>query len=179
MDKNGIIPDIIDAAPKERAQIKYPSGAVVELGNELTPTQVKDQPEVTWNAESGVLYTLLMVDPDAPSRQDPKYREVCHWLVINIPGDKVAKGQTVVEFVGSGPPEGTGLHRYIFFVFKQAEKITTDKFISKTTREGRFNVKTRDYIGKYNLTTVAGNYYQAQYDDYVRILHEQMGAQKK
>jgi hypothetical protein len=28
-----------------------------------------------------VSYTLVMVDPDAPSRGDPKYRQFRHWMV--------------------------------------------------------------------------------------------------
>ncbi|XP_013102441.1 protein D3 [Stomoxys calcitrans] len=175
MDTGGIIPDIIDTKPGAIAKITYGGGVTVELGKELTPTQVKDQPEVTWEAEEGALYTLLMVDPDAPSRQEPTYREVLHWLIINVPGNKVANGQVVAEYIGSGPPEGTGLHRYVFLVFKQSEKITTDKFISKTAREGRLSIKTRDYIAKFKLgNPIAGNYYQAQYDDYVPILKAQL-----
>lgn len=132
MDSGGIIPDIIDTKPGALVEVSYGGGVKVELSKELTPTQVKDQPQVTWDAEADALYTLLMVDPDAPSRQEPKYREALHWLVINVPGNKVADGQVVAEYIGSGPPEGTGLHRYVFLIFKQGEKITTDKFISKT-----------------------------------------------
>ena len=58
--------------------MKYDSGAVVELGNVLTPTQVntailsctdilhvlyikvQNAPTVTWPAEDGALYTLIM-----------------------------------------------------------------------------------------------------------------------
>lgn len=47
-------------------------------------------------------------DPDAPSRQTPKAREWQHWLVVNIPGNKVNKGQVLTEYVGAGPPQGTG-----------------------------------------------------------------------
>jgi hypothetical protein len=40
-------------------QVTY--GALsVNLGNELTPTQVKDIPQVKWNAENGSLYTVCM-----------------------------------------------------------------------------------------------------------------------
>ncbi|ALC47240.1 Pebp1 [Drosophila busckii] len=175
MDTSGIIPDIIDEKPKARATVSYPSGVQAELGNELTPTQVKDQPTVSWEAEAGALYTLMLVDPDAPSRADPKMREVLHWAVINIPGNKVSEGQVLAEFVGSGPGEGTGLHRYVFLVFKQNGKITSDKFISKTTLEGRLNVKIRDYILKHSFSApVAGNFYQAQYDDYVPTIRAQV-----
>ena len=47
-------------------------------------------------------------DPDAPSRRDPKFREWHHWLVGNIPGDKINEGEVLSEYVGSGPPKGTG-----------------------------------------------------------------------
>jgi len=48
------------------------------------------------------------VDPDAPSRADPKFREWHHWCVANIPGADVSKGDVLSEYVGSGPPKGTG-----------------------------------------------------------------------
>ena len=50
----------------------------------------------------------LVADPDAPSRQDPKFREWHHWLVVNIPGNDVSKGDVLSMYVGAGPPEGTG-----------------------------------------------------------------------
>lgn len=175
MDTSGIIPDIIDEKPKSRATVSYPSGVKAELGNELTPTQVKDQPTISWDAEAGALYTLLLVDPDAPSRTDPKFREVLHWCVINIPGSSVADGQVIAEYVGAGPGEGSGLHRYVFLVFKQGEKITSAKVIPNTTREGRLNVKIRDYVSKYNFgAPVAGNFFQAQFDSYVPTLLAQV-----
>ncbi|CAH0698569.1 unnamed protein product [Spodoptera exigua] len=67
----------------ELLTIKYPSGSVVTTGKELTPTQVKDQPVVQWAAKEEEYYTLAMVDPDAPSREDPKFREWHHWLNLN------------------------------------------------------------------------------------------------
>ena len=55
----------------------------------------------------------MHVDPDAPSRKEPKYREWRHWVVVNIPGGDVSKGEVCAEYVGAGPPKGTGLHRYV------------------------------------------------------------------
>ena len=56
-------------------KVNYSNEAVVKLGNELTTTQVKDQPiQVKWPAESGAYYTLCMIDPDAPSRKIPILR---------------------------------------------------------------------------------------------------------
>ena len=53
-------------------------------------------------------------DPDAPSRANPTKGEWRHWLVVNISGCDVTGGETLFEYVGSGPPKGTGLHRYIY-----------------------------------------------------------------
>src|SRR5699024_10404443 len=77
-----IVPDIIDTAPTYLAEVKYPSGVSMNLGVELTPTQVKDQPiSVRWPTEPDALYTLVFSDPDAPSRTEPRFREILHWLV--------------------------------------------------------------------------------------------------
>lgn len=80
---------------------------------------MKDKPSLSWEAEKGAHYTLLMVDPDAPSRADPQLREIRHWLVMNIPESSVENGDEVTAYRGSGPPKGSGLHRYIFLVYKQ------------------------------------------------------------
>ncbi|XP_055849017.1 protein D1-like [Episyrphus balteatus] len=168
MQEAGIVPDVIDVAPTKVVQVTYPNGLEVNQGNELTPTQVKNQPTVHWDAEENALYTLLMTDPDASEQ----FREVRHWLVVNIPGNKVSEGQSVVDYVGSGPPLGSGKHRYIFLVFKQPNEIKTSLYISKKTRTGRTSTKARDLIKEYNLgNPVAGNFYLAEYDDYVPILH--------
>ena len=41
-------------------QVAYDSGVSADLGNVLTPTQVQNQPTVTWPTEEGALYTLLL-----------------------------------------------------------------------------------------------------------------------
>lgn len=76
MEKHQVVPDVIPVAPTEVAKVTYISGVSANEGNELTPTQVKDVPKVEWNADASTLYTLCMTDPDAPSRQEPTYREV-------------------------------------------------------------------------------------------------------
>lgn len=60
------------------------------------------------------MQSTLFLDPDAPSRADPKFREWHHWLVANIPGNDVSKGETLSEYVGSGPPQGTGNFSFKF-----------------------------------------------------------------
>jgi phosphatidylethanolamine-binding protein (PEBP) family uncharacterized protein len=63
-----------------------------------------------------------MTDPDAPSRENPTYREWHHWLVVNVPGNKISEGEIKSAYIGSGPPRGTGLHRYVLLVYQQQAK---------------------------------------------------------
>ncbi|XP_013784276.1 protein D3-like [Limulus polyphemus] len=176
MEEYGVIPDVIDTVPPNVLEVNYGSYEV-KLGNELTPTQVKDPPtRINYPVEDNALYTLCMTDPDAPSRQNPKFREWHHWLVVNIPGSEVDKGEVMSQYIGSGPPKGTGLHRYIFVVYKQPGHLNpTEKRLSNNSGQHRGNFKIRDFAKKYNLgQPVAGNFYQAQWDDYVPKLYEQL-----
>ncbi|XP_037948326.1 protein D3-like [Teleopsis dalmanni] len=173
-----VIPDVIDVGPKNFLKISFDSGVGADKGVELTPTQVKNKPKVEWTPAAGTYYTLIMTDPDAPSRAEPKSREFLHWLVVNIPGDNLNKGEVLTDYIGSGPPKDTGLHRYVFLLFKQPTKIQFrgEKHISNKSASGRPKFSTKNFISKYDLgAPVAGNFYQAQYDDYVPTVHKQLG----
>lgn len=168
MEEHQIVPDVVDNAPPETLSVQY--GTIeVNLGNEITPFDVKDEPKVQWNADSDSYYTIAMVDPDAPSRTDPKFREVLHWLVGNIKGSDIAGANHIAVYFGSGPPKGTGLHRYVFMLYKQPEKLTFDEPKSpKNSRANRFNFNLRNFVQKYKLgEPLAGNFFQAQWDEYV------------
>ncbi|CAI5451097.1 unnamed protein product [Caenorhabditis angaria] len=178
--KHQVIPDVLPSgAPSKTLSVKYNSGVEASLGNVLTPTQVKDQPEVKWDAEDGALYTLIMTDPDAPSRQDPIYREWHHWLVANIPGNDISKGDVLSAYIGSGPPPNTGLHRYIFLLYKQSKRIEDAEHgkLTNTSGDKRGGWKAAKFVEKHGLgQPIYGNLYQAEYDDYVPILYKQLGA---
>ncbi|CAH1972892.1 unnamed protein product [Acanthoscelides obtectus] len=178
MEQHEVVPDVVDTVPSKKVEkVVYPSGAAVEMGNVLTPTQVKDVPKITWDAESNQHYVVCMTDPDAPSRKDPKFREWHHWLVGNVPGCDVTKGETLSAYVGSGPPKGTGLHRYVFLVYKQPGKLNFDeKRLPNTSGDNRGKFSIRKFAQKYKLgEPVAANFYQAEWDDYVPILYKQLG----
>ncbi|XP_011882181.1 PREDICTED: protein D2-like isoform X3 [Vollenhovia emeryi] len=176
LQTHGVIPDVVDKVPAGVLNVTYPSNLAVEIGKVLTPTQVKDQPTVQWDGEANAFYTLCMTDPDAPSRKEPKFREWHHWLVGNIPGSDVSKGDTLSAYVGSGPPKGTGLHRYVFLVYKQPGRLTFDeKRLTNRSGDNRGKFSIKNFAAKYNLgDPIAGNMYQAEYDDYVPILYKQL-----
>ncbi|KAI9562911.1 hypothetical protein GHT06_010367 [Daphnia sinensis] len=169
MEAHGVVPDVIDVAPAATITIKYDSGATVDSGNELTPTQVQNEPvNIEWPVEEGALYTLCMTDPDAPSRETPTFREWHHWLVVNIPGNEINKGEVMSQYVGSGPPEGTGLHRYVFLAYKQPGPLTCDEpRLTNRSGKNRGMFSIRKFAEKYHLgQPIAGNLYQAKWDDY-------------
>uniref|UniRef100_A0A6G1SG27 Phosphatidylethanolamine-binding F40A3.3 n=2 Tax=Aceria tosichella TaxID=561515 RepID=A0A6G1SG27_9ACAR len=178
LTKEQVVSDVIDVQPAASIGVEWPSGVTAQQGNELTPTQVKDQPKFSFNAKPDKFYTLAMVDPDAPSRKDPANREILHFMVANIPGSDVSKGDTFAEYVGSGAPEKTGLHRYIFLLFEQKEKLNSDLMsIKKTSRVGRVKFSIRKFAKEHNLgDPIAANFFQAQYDDYVPKLHAQLSS---
>ncbi|XP_008486656.2 phosphatidylethanolamine-binding protein 1-like, partial [Diaphorina citri] len=133
-------------------QVEYPGGVSVNLGNVLTPTQVKDQPTVTWNADPNQSYVLCMTDPDAPSRKEHTYREWHHWLVGNIKGGKLDGADFLSAYVGAGPPPNTGLHRYVFLVYKQPNSITFDEArLPNNSQDGRAKFSIANFAEKYKL----------------------------
>lgn len=106
-------------------QVNYLNGTA-DLGNELSPTQVRNEPTVSWPViknTSAALYTIIMTDPDAPSRSNRSLADVKHWIVGNILGNDVLTGQTIAEYIGAAPPSGSGHHRYVFLVYEQAVRI--------------------------------------------------------
>jgi len=174
-DKESVLQDIHIKKPPSLLQVKYGSTEVTP-GLVLTPTQVKDEPVVTWNADAHDFYTLVMNDPDAPSRADPKFGQWHHWCVVNIPGADISKGEVLSQYVGSGPPNGTGLHRYVFLLFKQTGKLTFDvPRLTNRSGDGRAKQDVAKFAEKHHLgDPVAGNFYQAEWDDYVPRLYEQL-----
>ncbi|KAG4069996.1 hypothetical protein HA402_013656 [Bradysia odoriphaga] len=160
-----IVPDVLDALTVELQKLNvtyHSSGVSVDLGNVLTPSQVTDQPEVTWEAQPDTFYTILMTDPDAPSRQAPTLREYRHWLLMNVNGTDLSSGDIIFPYRGSGPPEGTSLHRYVFLVFRQANGSLHYEINDETMEPASTN--TRKLISEFNLTLVGGNFFQAEYE---------------
>ncbi|XP_027008558.2 phosphatidylethanolamine-binding protein 4 isoform X1 [Tachysurus fulvidraco] len=68
-------------------------------------------------------YTLIMVDPDAPSRTNPSRAYWRHWLLADIEGSSLKegdiKGTLLSEYTPPTPPKRTGFHRYKFLLYEQ------------------------------------------------------------
>lgn len=53
--------------------------------------------------------------------------------------------------------------------------LTEILFFNFRTAAGRPKFSAKKFAEKYNLSLLAGNFYQAQYDDYVPTVHAQLG----
>lgn len=144
----------------------------MDYGNQLKLLQViPPQPYVYWpvkcKCRGSDLYTLIMFDPDVTSRENPDVGAVRHWIVGNIEGNNIDTGDVIVEYIGSLPGKGTGLHRYIFLLFKQSKHIRfNETYVPLINTSNRYHFSIRDFIKKYELgEPVSGNFYEAEYDD--------------
>ncbi|XP_055304024.1 uncharacterized protein LOC129569316 [Sitodiplosis mosellana] len=160
-ERNDILSDSKIVAPKYYLNVLYPSGAKVNLGNVLKTSEVQGVPKITWDAEDSCYYALVFYNPDALTRAEPTHREFRDWLVLNIPGNNVEKGDEVEEYIPAVPAK-EGLRRYIYLVFKQSNgTIKYDKpYLPKEDKVSRQNTSVSKLAEKYGFgDPVAGNFY--------------------
>ncbi|EQB77722.1 hypothetical protein CB1_000429006 [Camelus ferus] len=145
--------------------------------------KVKNRPtSIAWDGlDPDKLYTLVLTDLDAPSRKDPKYREWHHFLVVSMKGNDISSGTVFSDYVGSGPPKGTGLHRYVWLVYEQNRPLECDEpILSNRSGDHHGKFKVASFRKKYELgAPVAGTCYQAKCDDYVPKLYEQLSGKQR
>jgi hypothetical protein len=136
--------------------------AAADLGNTIKPKKAKKEPiihfldtvpssssETNTNhlnlLDSGIQLTIVLTDPDAPSRDNPKWSQICHWIAtdvhlssssaFNLPIDKSHhEHQTLTEIMPykpPGPPPKTGKHRYVFVALAPINGTTERLNLSK------------------------------------------------
>ncbi|KAK7374946.1 hypothetical protein VNO80_08389 [Phaseolus coccineus] len=151
----GVIGDVLEPFTScVSLRIVYNNGSEVINCCELKPSQILNQPRVEIGGDDlRILYTLVMVDPDAPSPGNPNQREYLHWLVANIPETTGTNfGEQIVEY--EGPRPMMGIHRIVFILFRQLGRQTV------YAPGWRQNFNTRDFSEVYNLgSPVAATYF--------------------
>ncbi|XP_020997034.1 protein TWIN SISTER of FT-like [Arachis duranensis] len=155
----GVIGDVVDPFVScVSLRIVYHNNSEVVNSLELKPSQIINQPRVDVGGDDfRTFYTLIMVDPDAPSPTHPNMREYLHWLVMNIPGTTgTSFGQEIVGY--ESPRPIAGIHRMVFVLFKQMRR---QEVIHPPRWRNNFN--TRDFAQVYNLgSPVAALYFNCQ-----------------
>jgi len=122
---SAIIPDTF--TPTLDLSVRFPSGLSPQHGSLARVSQVKEQPAISISSSkptsSAATYTFMMIDPDAPTPDDPKFGYWRHWVVASIPSssadDITAKGKTLTQYLAPGPKDESGPHRYLFLLFEE------------------------------------------------------------
>ncbi|KAI5068446.1 hypothetical protein GOP47_0016791 [Adiantum capillus-veneris] len=175
LEKAKIVPGVVSSLGSELVDLRvlYKELEVVN-GLALRKAQTQIKPHVELHGPSAGsahdFYTLLMVDPDAPSPTKPSFRNFLHWLVVNIPGSVAPSqevwqlGQEGVEYMGPAPPEGE--HRYVFLLFKQS---SGDLKLEGLNKENRKSFDVEAFAKAHKLGPAIGGLY------YVTTAHDELG----
>lgn len=169
--------------PSVFLQVEFPSGASVQLGNEVTPARGVEAPSISFvpeNPEGGDTFALLAFDPDAPSREDQKFGPWRHWIIgglkpstldeISALAESGTKGTSLVKsteealtpWVGPSPGAGTGLHRYLFLLYRQTQPLLPleeQSVVKSNERVDRRNFDVAAYVKENQLELVGANFF--------------------
>lgn len=126
---------------------------IIKDNEEIDIVSVQVEPKVEYDYKDDKYYTVMMLDPDIPSREKSKkylektgkYPFYLHWLRVNM--TKNNNGIEILEYDPPDPIENTGLHRYFIVLFEHKTEITVP-FLK------RYNFDVTKFKNKYNLKTV-------------------------
>ncbi|CAF0967456.1 unnamed protein product [Rotaria sordida] len=136
--------------------VQYRENESLDGDNLLSKEETQSQPKVeVENIDNTSYRTLIMVDPDAPNRDDPVKGPVLHWLVANFQHNNLTDGHTLYSYNGPAPPAGSGTHRYIFLLYQSIDKIPEKKF--ESTQRLRFPLQ--QYVTDNRLGLLDATYF--------------------
>lgn len=145
LKKAEIIPTVLDSfRPKLALDVAW-KDATAHVGNTVDPDKLQESPEITLSSlnhgegssktspfpkSEQMQLTIALTDPDAPSRENPEWAQICHWIATTSPPkhvnaeadldtDLVMKQphwKDIMPYKPPGPPPKTGKHRYVFVV---------------------------------------------------------------
>jgi hypothetical protein len=166
--RGAIIPDVIPSVPCQfqQLQIFYPDAfpflfPPVFFNQSLLQSQTLAAPHVEVFGDGGVFfgcYTLLMVDPDAPSPTNTSISQVIHWIVTNIPWnlsifEEITTANVVLSYIPPTPIAGR--HRYTFLLYEQ-----TNCTFNPPPPSQRILFNAEAFVSRYGLIgPVAGIYF--------------------
>ncbi|KHN71664.1 26 kDa secreted antigen [Toxocara canis] len=144
-------------APSRRLNVTFESGAMVDCGKTLTLDQQNgaNPPTVKFDGQANALYTFIMMGPQFDPMTGKATNNVSVlWLVVNIPGNDLAKGKTLAEYLRALPPPGAGLQPFVYVIYRQVRNVDDQVFGDRSN----FNATT--FASARNLGyPYAGNYF--------------------
>lgn len=161
LEKAHIIPDILDPFTPLLTLNATWKKATAEVGNTIKPKKAKKQPTVHFldtvpfatgddlrKLDSGIQLTIALTDPDAPSRSNPKWSQICHWIATDVQLSSITSQDDeedsrhshhqslteIMPYKPPGPPPKTGKHRYVFVALAPTNG-TTDRLHLSTPKD--------------------------------------------
>nr|AJW81120.1 phosphatidylethanolamine-binding protein [Zea mays subsp. parviglumis] len=151
-----VLQDVLDPfTPTIPLRITY-NNSLLLAGAELKPSAVISKPRVDIGGnDMRTFYTLVLIDPDAPSPSHPSLREYLHWMVTDIPETtSVNFGQELVFY--ERPDPRSGIHRLVFVLFRQLGRGTV------FAPEMRQNFNCRSFARQYHLSIASATHFNCQ-----------------
>lgn len=182
LNSSSVIPDVLDDfEPTHSLSIIYPkSDESVELGNDIPVASVSSRPDFEFHTisvedappgSSNKTFTLVLTDPDAKSRENPQWSEMCHWIVTNLTApvtsdmNRAKKGE-LVEYLPPTPPPKTGKHRYVFVLLEgEHGQDLSPPSERKHWGYGKVRHGVRDWAEENELKVVGANFFYAQNEE--------------
>ncbi|KAI0387343.1 PEBP-like protein [Hypomontagnella monticulosa] len=186
LKKAEIFPTVIDKfLPSFLLDAEWPSGERAGLGNIVKVDKVQEEPTIKVRRTgpetveaSDVTYTITITDPDAPSRDNPKWGEFCHFIAsgVKIPSTdtsdvfQLSGLKDIMPYKPPGPPPKTGKHRYVFLLFAPANGTTDPLQLTKPSDRKHWGADhaghgVRDWAKDNGLEPVAANFVYAQNEE--------------
>jgi len=169
-----LVPDLIDAAPPCLLDVTMCHTRAVTLGNLICAKDTLELPTaLRWaSMDFSRMYTVLATDPDG---------EFVHWLVVNVNGNCVQCGRTIVEWMQTDPspgcgksPRGAGCRRQVCIAPRssssRSSRARAQCPIQRTSARRR-TIADGHSVHAFRIpdnqlgTPVAGNFYLAACDD--------------
>lgn len=122
--------------------VAYPYNDMTSCGETFPLESLAEKPKVQFDRLGDLTdknLTLIMVDPDAPSKKNPSCRCWVHWIVAdnNVKNKDSSLGREIVRYQPPRPPSGSGKHRYYFLLYAQNDKTV---FLDDPEDRCKFNI---------------------------------------
>ncbi|KAK7730355.1 hypothetical protein SLS53_009055 [Cytospora paraplurivora] len=166
-----------DFRPTTQLRVSY-NEKDVELGNLFPAYECKVAPALSFQREaevhSNTAYTLVLVDPDAPTPDDPKYAFWRHWVLTGLEplsgeGKVVAATkQPATSYHPPGPSKESKPHRYLFLLYREpighgldirAEDVGGEEFVQRRSFD------PAEFAQKHGLELVGVNWMRVVADE--------------
>ncbi|XP_067655191.1 uncharacterized protein [Haliotis asinina] len=132
--------------------------------NLYNPFDLREQPEVTWEADDGALYTVVLYDAGI---------FYTHALYVNVAGGRLQGGETIKSYFGPASPVAR-TNPYVWMVLRQPTSLNATvvtAFFNNHTAANGGSMYLDMLVSRFNLTDSYGlNVVKVTNDEYAAVL---------